>query len=257
MKSNEIKERRNRIADIIKEKGRLSAQEASQIFHVSIETIRQDFIQLERMNIVKKVHGGAVLLQNGVIEPIAIRQTENYRAKAAIARKALEYLPANGGIIGMDMGSSVSIFAEMLARTENYMVITNSLPVLKSMAKSRNRVYCLGGEYNAHDMAYQGEQTLSALSKLSLDITFMGTSGLQNRDGICSTDFHDIPIKHEFIKRSSRLIVLADSSKFFYTSLTEITSFDTIDILITDDGIPEAACRKLSDRLQLEIVPVL
>lgn len=254
MTSANIIERRNQLVELTREKGRISTEEASKLFGVSNETIRQDLLFLESKHILKKVHGGAMLYDNAVIEPLAKRQSENYKAKLAIAKKAMEYVPETGGIIGMDMGSTIAILAELLASTTGNLIITNSQPVLQKMLESKNRLYCLGGEYNAHDMAYQGEQTINALKKLSLDVCFMGTSGVFNRNGICSADFHDISVKQEFIHRSLITVVLADSTKFTKSSLVEVVSWNEIDIVITDTGINSDLAAKLREYVELVIV---
>ncbi len=171
MTSANIIERRNRLVEMTREKGRISTEEASKLFGVSNETIRQDLLFLEGKHILKKVHGGAILYDTSVIEPLAKRQSENYKAKLAIAKKAMEYVPENGGIVGMDKGSTIAILAELLTSTTGNLIITNSQPVLQKMLESKIRLYCLGGEYNAHDMAYQGEQTINALKKLSLRLS--------------------------------------------------------------------------------------
>ncbi|WP_367924128.1 DeoR/GlpR family DNA-binding transcription regulator [uncultured Ruthenibacterium sp.] len=252
MTSANIIERRNRLVELVRKNGRISTEEASSLFGVSSETIRQDFLFLEERHILKKVHGGAVAYERAVIEPLRKRQAENGEIKRIIAQKAMEYITP-GITIGMDMGSTVAAVADLLAPGAGDLVITNSLLVLQKMADSRHRVYCLGGEYNAHDMAYQGDQAVNALRKLHLDLCFLGTSGVQGRNGICSTDFHDICVKQEFMQRSRKTIVLADSSKFNTTSLVEVADWQEVDVLITDRGIDAGQAQLLREKLELVI----
>lgn len=252
MTAENILERRNRLVEQVRKNGRVSTQEASVQFGVSLETIRQDFLYLEQRHILKKVHGGAVAWERATVEPLRKRRTENEAAKACIARRALSYVSA-GDTVGLDMGSTVAALADLLAAGQGNLIVTNSLLALEKLTDSANRVYCLGGEYSAHDMAFQGEQAVSALKKLRLDVSFLGTSGVQGRGGICSTGFHDIPVKQEFIHRSRRTVVLADSSKFASASLVEVADWTQVDTLITDSGIDPEQARQLSEKLELVI----
>ncbi|MCI8292465.1 MAG: DeoR/GlpR transcriptional regulator [Hespellia sp.] len=253
MKTKHIEERREQIVNIIKQKGTLDTEEASRIFGVSSETIRQDFVFLEKKGILEKVYGGAKLSSADEIGPLITRQKENFLAKDHIVRKALEFLPDSDSIIGMDTGSTVALLASYLSRREHLLLVTNSHPVMHNMINSNNRLYALGGEYNKSEMSYCGEQAVHALEKLSLDICFLGTSGVLNRNGICSKDFEEIRIKQTYLKRSHRKIVLADSSKFTKASLVEVAPWGDVDILITDSGIPANAKKMLESVLTLVI----
>ena len=90
-------------------------------------------------------------------------------------------------------------------------------------------------------------------TSLRLDVSFLGTSGVQGRGGICSTGFHDIPVKQEFIHRSRRTVVLADSSKFASASLVEVADWTQVDTLITDSGIDPEQARQLAEKVELVI----
>lgn len=255
MTAESILERRNRLVELVRRNGRVSTQEASAQFGVSLETIRQDLLYLEQRHILKKVHGGAVAWERATVEPLRKRRTEHEAVKAALARRALSYVQP-GDTVGLDMGSTVAALAQLLAGGPASLLVTNSLLALETLTESEGRVYCLGGEYSAHDMAFQGEQAVSALKKLRLDVCFLGTSGVQGRGGICSTGFHDIPVKQEFIRRSRRTVVLADSSKFATASLVEVAGWEQVDTLITDSGIDPEQARQLSEKLELVIAEV-
>ena len=60
-------------------------------------------------------------------------------------------------------------------------------------------------------------------------------------------------MKQEFIHRSRRTVVLADSSKFASASLVEVADWTQVDTLITDSGIDPEQARQLSEKLELVI----
>ena len=53
MKASEISARRNRIVELLQERGTLSIKEAVRLLDVSHETIRQDFNHLEQQGLSK------------------------------------------------------------------------------------------------------------------------------------------------------------------------------------------------------------
>lgn len=256
MKAQSIVERRNKIVELVNKYGLLRVSNAVEIFQVSDETIRKDIAYLDKQGILKKVHGGAVALKSDTIAPINIRQTENHHIKFAICQKALEYIPEDQCIIGLDMGSTLSLLSTLIKELDNKIIITNSFPALQELILSKNKVISTGGEYSPHDMYFRGEFAKNNLQHLAMDICFMGTSGVLNRDGICSTNFYDVDVKREFLKRSRKSIVLLDSSKFNKSSLVKVAEWDEIDLVITDSNIREEDEIKLSQKTQLEIVDV-
>lgn len=54
-------ERKDEIIRLISENRMVKAQDLSKQFGVSMETVRRDLADLEKNNIIRRVHGGAVL----------------------------------------------------------------------------------------------------------------------------------------------------------------------------------------------------
>ena len=55
-----LQERRNRIVELINEKGRVSVNELSELFNISVVAIRADLSELEKQGLLARVHGGAI-----------------------------------------------------------------------------------------------------------------------------------------------------------------------------------------------------
>lgn len=56
-------ERQNKIIHLLDQNSKITVPELSRILDVSISTIRNDLSSLEESGMIKKVHGGAVLLK--------------------------------------------------------------------------------------------------------------------------------------------------------------------------------------------------
>ncbi len=246
-----VTERRNLMIDYIKANHELRVSDAVDLFGVSDETVRKDFAFMENKGILKKVHGGAVLAESDVVQPMTKRSAFNYEEKILIAKKAMEFVPKDKCIIGLDIGSTVAIFAGMLAEISGNTLITNSFPVLQKVVDSSNVIFGTGGEYRAEDMSFQGVATEQSIREMAIDISFMGTSGVLNRNGICSTNFFDIGVKKGYAERSEKVCVLMDSTKFKKSSLVEVVEWKEIDCIITDSGIDDKTYNELSKQVNL------
>ena len=254
MKNNEILARREQILDIIRSTGTLQTEDAAEIFHVSKETIRQDFIYLEKQGILKKKYGGAVLNTADAVASVRTRESVNFMAKDKIVKKALEFIPEGPVSIGLDQGSTIALLGSYISHRNDLFIATNNLRALQSLVGTNNKVYAIGGFFNQEEMSYISDEYPKELEKVRLDIIFLGSSGLKGRNGICSKGFQDSRTKRNFLKHAEKKIVLTDSTKFSHTSLVETASWDELDVLITDRGIPDDIRKELETHLQVVVV---
>ena len=69
--------RKDQIIHLVTENRIVKANELAEKFQVSMETIRRDLEQLEKEQIVRRVHGGAVLNVASGIEPVSYTHLQN------------------------------------------------------------------------------------------------------------------------------------------------------------------------------------
>src|SRR5512141_2018704 len=86
-------QRKMRIFQHLQKEKFSSVSELSNLFHVSPVTIHRDLIELEKSGSVSKIHGGAMLVENGKLEPrVNVRLKRNMDEKREIARKAVKLI---------------------------------------------------------------------------------------------------------------------------------------------------------------------
>ncbi|MFR9308507.1 MAG: DeoR/GlpR family DNA-binding transcription regulator, partial [Lachnospiraceae bacterium] len=124
----------------------VKANELAEKFQVSMETIRRDLEQLEKEQIVRRVHGGAVLNVASGIEPdYSYREIKNYEQKIMIGKKAAE-LVKDGDTIIIDIGTTTLQMAKFL-RGKSITVFTNSIKFAQElMDEEKVQLYLLGGK---------------------------------------------------------------------------------------------------------------
>ena len=101
-------ERHEAIAGLVRSNGRISVSEVASTFGVTTETVRRDLAQLERAGLLRRVHGGAVPTSALALAEQALeaRDVAHAAQKDRIARAALELLPAVGGTVLLDAGTT-------------------------------------------------------------------------------------------------------------------------------------------------------
>ena len=110
-------ERQQLIETLVASEGRVVVVDLARRFGVTTETVRRDLDQMETSGLVRRVHGGAVSRsRRSTAEPsLAERTTRSSDAKAAIAARALDALPADfEGSVYLDAGTTTAAVAALL-----------------------------------------------------------------------------------------------------------------------------------------------
>ena len=120
--------RRQLILQAVRGQGRVDAAAMAEQLQVSTETIRKDLLFLERSGLLRRVHGGAVAIEDLSFEPAVSTRRSNEEEKRRIARTALAELPREGAVF-LDAGSTTTILAEMFPADRDLTVFTNTLTI--------------------------------------------------------------------------------------------------------------------------------
>jgi DeoR family fructose operon transcriptional repressor len=243
-------ERRQAMADLISQRGRLSVNELADAYAVTTETVRRDLSELERAGLVRRVHGGAVPAEALTLLETAVTDRDLARAeeKERIALAALALLPPSGGSVVLDAGTTTSRLAAHLPSERRLTVITNSVPIAARVAGSAgSELHLLPGRVRLRTQAAVGEDTVAALSLLRADVVFVGTNGLSFEHGLSTPDHSEAAAKRAMVRAGHKVVALADSSKIGHEHTVRFAQLADVDVLVTDDGISEADVKAFSD----------
>ncbi|MCW2765272.1 MAG: transcriptional regulator, DeoR family [Nocardioides sp.] len=233
-------ERQQAMAQLVAEHGRLSVSVLAEKYDVTTETVRRDLSSLERLGLVRRVHGGVVpgnslaVIESGLLE----RDAANTAEKERIAHAALDLLPPPGSIVILDAGSTTSRLARMLPRDHRLIVFTHAVPIAARLANhAQIELHLLPGRVRTTTQAAVGADTVQALAQIRADVVFLGTNGLSVRHGLSTPDRDEAATKRAMVESGRRVVVLADASKIGEESLMQFASLDEVDVLVTDDGV--------------------
>ncbi|MGS2806022.1 DeoR/GlpR family DNA-binding transcription regulator [Nocardia sp. MW-W600-9] len=237
-------ERQQAITTLIGHRGRVSVAELADQYGVTTETVRRDLAILDRLGLIRRVHGGAV--GAGALTTIELGTAERDSTRAAekdrIAVLAQRFLPAAGGSVLFDAGTTTARVAAELPTDLELVAVTNSLPIATRLTGFAGvRVHLLGGRVRGVTQAAVGAETLRVLGELRVDVAFVGTNALTVRHGLSTPDPEEAAVKRAMIAAADRVVVVADGGKVGREDFVRFGSTDDIDVLVTDSDIPATA----------------
>jgi DeoR family transcriptional regulator, fructose operon transcriptional repressor len=249
-------ERQQAMAHLISRRGRLSVVRLAEQFEVTTETVRRDLSTLDRMGLVRRVHGGAVpagsltVIESGIGE----RDQSNTQAKEAIANAAVSLLPPPDSVIVIDAGSTTARFAAALPRDHRLTVITHAVPVATRLAGlPQIELHLLPGKVRPTTHAAVGAETVAALADLRADVAFIATNGLTVGHGLTTPDSDEAASKRAMIACARKTVVLADSTKLGVETAVRFATLDSLDVLVTDSDV-EPSDRRALESAGIEVL---
>jgi DeoR family fructose operon transcriptional repressor len=233
-------ERQQRIVELARAEGRVEVAAVAASLGVTPETVRRDLTILERHGVLRRVHGGAIPLENLGFEPrLAVRQERYTAEKERIAKRALEELPEEGSVL-IDAGSTTQLLAENLPYDRELTVVTNSVSIAAAVAgRDSITLYVVGGRIRGRTLAAVGEWGTHALAGIAVDVAFLGTNGLSVRRGLTTPDQDEAATKRAMAAAGRRVIALCDHSKIGTDHFAQFARLEDVDTVITDAALDE------------------
>ena len=238
-------ERRGRLLDLIRVRGFAALEELVRELGVSESTIRRDLDALEEQGAAKRTHGG-VLYAGGMprLAEFDERQPSHWAAKRAIAVKAAGVIN-DGETVLLDGGTTTYEVARLLVG-RSLQVVTNSLPVANLFAsESRTDLVLLGGYVSPRTGVCLGPYANELLARLHVTTTILSAAGIAD-EGLFNAHLLLAETEQAMLRAAGRVVVVADSSKFGQKSLTLVSPLDAIDVVVSDNGLPDDWRQKIA-----------
>ncbi|MFZ4452838.1 DeoR/GlpR family DNA-binding transcription regulator [Salibacterium aidingense] len=240
-----LNERQRDIVKMINKNGSVRVAELSSTFNVSEETIRRDFEKLERDQLLRKIHGGALKVEQHTETPQMHRQSKNTEEKQVIAKKAASYVE-DGDIIALDASTTALMMVEYI-KDRNLTVITNSIGVTMELSTEDHiRVILIGGYLSKASMSLVGNFAERVIEDYHVDKFFFSCLGVDIDRGISEMHEDQALVKKQLLSISEKLFLLADYSKFGEKSLFRLCNLSILDYLITDNKVSMNSIREIN-----------
>lgn len=235
-----IAARHKYILNELNKNGTIRVTEMAEKLNVTKVTIRKDLKALENKGLLYRVHGSASSVNPHAADVnVNIKDQINSVAKHQIAIEAAKLIQENDSIM-IGSGSTIHAFAEAIQPVQHLNVVTLSLKTAILLNEQDNiDVIQLGGKLNKNSMSVRGDYTVAGLQDLVCSKLFIGVDGIDPEYGITAATIEEAQLTQKLMAKSSKVIILADSSKFGKRGFGRICSIEDTDIIITDDSIPE------------------
>lgn len=236
--------------------GTVSTKELCQKFNVSNNTVRRYIDVLVNEGSVKKVYGGIIAvkndLQNG-LKSYENRDGLSIEGKNRIAEKSASFIKDND-VIYLDSGTTIVKIIKYLSKVKNLTIITASLPIINSLVNYQNiKVIVLPGILNHKTLSFTGSTLTSFLEPFNIDKAFMSCNGISLEKGITNATYEEYEVKKAIVKKSKKVYLLADRSKFDNQGFMTFASISDINNLITD-FTPQADFLNLFQEFNIKLV---
>lgn len=228
-------------------------QELVDYLQASESTIRRDLVQLEELKLLKRVHGGAALLQRKGMEPTTLeKQNKALSEKKLLAELGSTFIE-NDDCIYLDAGTTISELIPYL-KDKNVTVLTNGLMHIQKLMELEIKTVIVGGTIKASTNAVVGSTAVDFLSDYRFDKCFLGINGIHPELGLTTPDPEEALLKKTAIRLSNQSYVLADSSKLNEVTFAKVA--DVSEVILLTDSNNEAAVEQLLKNPKIKVVTI-
>ncbi len=255
------KDRRFAILGAMADRAVVPVRELIRLTGVSSATLRRDLARLEEDGLVRRVHGGVSAPERRPPAALGAPTFNSQRVKNADKKRAIAAVAAglvtDGESIIINGGSTTFAMVDFL-RDRRLNILTNSFPIAEALIHgSENRISLPGGEIYREQGIVLSPFDDDAIQNLHATTMFMSAAAITAL-GIVEADPLVARGEAKLLSRAERLIVLADSTKFEPKGSLVVCPLSRVSMLVTDDGIGEAALAMLEAAgLEVRIAPVI
>ena len=194
--------------------------------NTSESTIRRDLTALDKLGMLRKVHGGATSINDinitTIDDKVENRQGLNINEKILIAEFAASLIKNNDFVLIDFIKNTKAVF------------VTNGIVHARKLIQKNCITYILGGELKLTTEAIVGAQTVSTLKKYNFTKGFFGTNGVDIERGFTTPDIKEAMVKDEALHRSKKRYILCDNSKFEKISSVTFADIKEAKIITTN-----------------------
>lgn len=253
-------ERLERLKNLLIKSNGIGIKELAKILDVTEMTVRRDLKSLLETGDAVIVRGVAVYRPKAVSVEAQVYSIEDQKKvmkeeKERIGKKATELLVV-GDVVFLDVGTTVE---KLVLSMEDNMQITamcfaaNTLFQLQK--KNISQIIMGGGYYHPSSTVFESEAIIPIMNGLRATKAFIAPAAVDMDLGLTCSVPYDKTIKELEIKNSQKVIALITSNKFGKVKSTQFGTWNDVDVVITDKGIPKEWVDFLKDReIELFIV---
>lgn len=250
---NLISERQTEILVLARNEGRVLVEKLSEKFDVSPQTIRKDLNELCDKQLLRRVHGGAIVgsgIENVSYEARRLLAPDS---KKRIGKRAAELIPDHSSLL-INIGTTTEQVAHSLNNHRGLLVITNNVNAVEIMKKYVGiELIIAGGQVRKSDGGIVGVVAVDFINQFKADYAVIGVSAIDDDGTLLDYDFREVRVAQAIIKNARHVILVADAMKLERSAPIRIADINEIDTIVTDAVLPEKL-QKICDENKINVI---
>ena len=209
-------DREKQILEILLKEKEVKVRQLAKALFISEPSVRRDLQNLEKQNLIKRTHGGAMLEESALSKnkiPFLLREYEQSSAKSIIAEKAIDLICDND-VIFLDASTSCYYLIPFLVTKRNLTVITNGVKALTKLAEYGINTVSTGGALLNSCLALVGDEAYKTIEKYNADIAFFSCRGVSESGYLTDISPEENNVRRKMIKHSKKAYLLCATDKF-------------------------------------------
>lgn len=229
-------ERQLKLQDLYSSQEFIDTETLCRKLDASESTIRRDLIELESRGILRRVHGGAISLQTrDEVMDLGKLSISCHEEKERIGKVAASMVKDGHTVILGGGSTTVEVARALFGR--RIQVITHSIPVAQVFWDCKNVEVTLTGGYLYPRVGVQlGPICEQMLSNVAADMLIIGIAGI-TESGLSNSNTLIVGSERKMIEVSSKVIVVADHTKFGRNAMVHLAPLEVVDTMVSDQGL--------------------
>ena len=233
-------QRQDRILAEIERVGGARITQLAELLGVSEMTVRRDIDALARQSLIKKVYGGATTPARSTSDEPGF-EAKSHRELAAkdLIGAAAAALIEPRTAVAVSAGTTTYATAVHLAKVPGLTVVTNSVRVADYLHVhgDRTQTVLLTGGVRTPSDALVGPVAVQTIGDLHVDALLLGVHGMDPEAGLTTPNLMEADMNRALIAATSRLIVVADHTKWRVVGLCAMARLADVSVLVSDEGL--------------------
>ncbi|HEH3234026.1 TPA: DeoR/GlpR transcriptional regulator [Staphylococcus aureus] len=235
------------ILEELSHKDFLTLQELIDRTGCSASTIRRDLSKLQQLGKLQRVHGGAMLKENRMVEAnLTEKLATNLDEKKMIAKIAANQINDNECLF-IDAGSSTLELIKYI-QAKDIIVVTNGLTHVEALLKKGIKTIMLGGQVKENTLATIGSSAMEILRRYCFDKAFIGMNGLDIELGLTTPDEQEALVKQTAMSLANQSFVLIDHSKFNKVYFARVPFLESTTIITSEKALNQESLKEYQQK---------
>ncbi|WP_078064341.1 DeoR/GlpR family DNA-binding transcription regulator [Staphylococcus aureus] len=235
------------ILEELSHKDFLTLQELIDRTGCSASTIRRDLSKLQQLGKLQRVHGGAMLKENRMVEAnLTEKLATNLDEKKMIAKIAANQINDNECLF-IDAGSSTLELIKYI-QAKDIIVVTNGLTHVEALLKKGIKTIMLGGQVKENTLATIGSSAMEILRRYCFDKAFIGMNGLDIELGLTTPDEQEALVKQTAMSLANQSFVLIDHSKFNKVCFARVPLLESTTIITSEKALNQESLKEYQQK---------